>query len=194
MSTRNPADRRTAGRAADLSRPPAGRQDAVGHPRAAGPEHGGDPRRSADPLAHRAADRIRGLLCRWRPRAHASRGCASSARSSAQCSSGSPVIRWFEDLSNAFPATEAPTAPSVRLWWKSRTRSRPPSSSRNWRTACYTDAHSTPVPARRKPSLCSILARERVHPLDVPFTQAVKVISKWGTGAGALARGVSLHS
>jgi hypothetical protein len=38
------------------------------------------------------------------------------------------------------------------------------------------------------------MARERVHPVDVSFTQAVKVISKWGTGAGALARGVSMHS
>jgi uncharacterized membrane protein len=50
---------------------------------------------------------------------------------------------------------------------------------------------SVPTPAA---GALYILARERVHPLDVPFTQAVKVISKWGTGAGALARGVSLHS
>jgi len=33
-----------------------------------------------------------------------------------------------------------------------------------------------------------------VHPLDVPFTQAVKVISKWGAGAGELANGVSVHT
>ena len=39
-----------------------------------------------------------------------------------------------------------------------------------------------------------ILARDRVHLLDVPFTQAVKVISKWGAGAGELARGVSVRS
>jgi uncharacterized membrane protein len=39
-----------------------------------------------------------------------------------------------------------------------------------------------------------ILPRERVHPVDVPFTQAVKVISKWGVGAGAMARGVSVGS
>ena len=39
-----------------------------------------------------------------------------------------------------------------------------------------------------------ILPRERVHPLDVPFTQAVKVISKWGAGAGELARGVKVRS
>jgi uncharacterized membrane protein len=35
---------------------------------------------------------------------------------------------------------------------------------------------------------------ERVHRLDVPFTQAVKVISKWGAGAGELARGVKVRS
>ncbi len=28
-----------------------------------------------------------------------------------------------------------------------------------------------------------ILSRERVHPLDVPFTQAVKSISRWGSGS-----------
>jgi len=28
----------------------------------------------------------------------------------------------------------------------------------------------------------------------VPFTQAVKVISKWGAGAGELARGISVRS
>jgi len=31
-----------------------------------------------------------------------------------------------------------------------------------------------------------ILARERVHPLEVPFTQAVKVISRWGQGSNEL--------
>jgi uncharacterized membrane protein len=31
-----------------------------------------------------------------------------------------------------------------------------------------------------------ILARERVHPLDVPFTQAIKVISRWGQGSKEL--------
>ena len=29
-----------------------------------------------------------------------------------------------------------------------------------------------------------ILARERVHPVDVSFTTALKVFTKWGTGAG----------
>jgi uncharacterized membrane protein len=31
-----------------------------------------------------------------------------------------------------------------------------------------------------------ILARERVHPLDVPFTQAIKAVSRWGAGSGEL--------
>jgi len=52
------------------------------------------------------------------------------------------------------------------------------------------------VPSVPTPAAGSLLivARERVHPLDVPFTQAVKVISKWGAGAGELARGVSVRS
>ena len=28
-----------------------------------------------------------------------------------------------------------------------------------------------------------ILDRKRVHPLDVPFTEALKAVSKWGSGA-----------
>jgi uncharacterized membrane protein len=31
-----------------------------------------------------------------------------------------------------------------------------------------------------------ILSRERVHPLDVPFTQAIKSVSRWGAGSKAL--------
>jgi uncharacterized membrane protein len=31
-----------------------------------------------------------------------------------------------------------------------------------------------------------ILTRARVHPLDVPFTQAVMTISKWGAGSRQL--------
>jgi uncharacterized membrane protein len=50
---------------------------------------------------------------------------------------------------------------------------------------------SVPTPAA---GALFILPPERVHPLDVPFTQAVKVISKWGAGAGALARGISVRS
>ena len=46
---------------------------------------------------------------------------------------------------------------------------------------------SVPTPAAGS---LFILPRERVHPLDVPFTSVVKVISKWGAGAGELARGV----
>ena len=50
---------------------------------------------------------------------------------------------------------------------------------------------SVPTPAAGS---LFIMPRERVHPLDVPFTQAVKVISKWGAGAGELARGVSVRA
>jgi uncharacterized membrane protein len=50
---------------------------------------------------------------------------------------------------------------------------------------------SVPTPAAGS---LFILPRDRVHPLDVPFTQAVGVISKWGAGAGELARGVSVRS
>jgi uncharacterized membrane protein len=46
---------------------------------------------------------------------------------------------------------------------------------------------SVPTPAAGS---LFILPRERVHPVDVPFTQVVKVISKWGAGAGEIARGV----
>ena len=31
-----------------------------------------------------------------------------------------------------------------------------------------------------------VLSRERVHPLDVPFTSAIQVVSKWGSGSKAL--------
>lgn len=31
-----------------------------------------------------------------------------------------------------------------------------------------------------------ILARARVHPLDVPFTQAIQLVSRWGTGSREL--------
>ena len=33
-----------------------------------------------------------------------------------------------------------------------------------------------------------ILERSRVHPIDVPFTQAIKVVSRWGQGGGELVR------
>jgi uncharacterized membrane protein len=50
---------------------------------------------------------------------------------------------------------------------------------------------SVPTPAA---GALFILPRERVHPVDVSFTHAVKVVSKWGVGAGAMARGVSVGS
>jgi uncharacterized membrane protein len=31
-----------------------------------------------------------------------------------------------------------------------------------------------------------VLSRERVHPLDVPFTQAIQTVSRWGSGAKEL--------
>jgi uncharacterized membrane protein len=48
---------------------------------------------------------------------------------------------------------------------------------------------SVPTPAAGS---LFILPRERVHLVDVPFTQAVTMISKWGAGAGQMARGVSM--
>lgn len=33
-----------------------------------------------------------------------------------------------------------------------------------------------------------ILPPHRVHPVDIPFTQAIAVFSKWGTGAGEFVR------
>ena len=33
-----------------------------------------------------------------------------------------------------------------------------------------------------------ILPPERVHPVDVPFTTALKVFTKWGAGAGEFVR------
>ena len=55
---------------------------------------------------------------------------------------------------------------------------------------CTVLVPSVPTPAAGS---LLIMPRARVHPIDVPFTQVVKVISQWGTGAGALARGVSLR-
>ena len=31
-----------------------------------------------------------------------------------------------------------------------------------------------------------ILSRDRVHPLDIPFTQAIKSVSRWGAGSKEL--------
>jgi uncharacterized membrane protein len=39
-----------------------------------------------------------------------------------------------------------------------------------------------------------VLDRKRVHPVDVPFTDAVKVISRWGSGAKDLVAGMKRDS
>lgn len=46
------------------------------------------------------------------------------------------------------------------------------------------------VPSAPTPMAGSIyiLPRERVHPVDIPFTKAIGVFSKWGTGAGDFIR------
>jgi uncharacterized membrane protein len=31
-----------------------------------------------------------------------------------------------------------------------------------------------------------VLGRERVHPVDVPFTQAIRAVSRWGSGSKEL--------
>jgi uncharacterized membrane protein len=38
-----------------------------------------------------------------------------------------------------------------------------------------------------------VLERKRVHPLDVPFTQALQVISRWGSGAKDLVAAMEKH-
>ena len=48
---------------------------------------------------------------------------------------------------------------------------------------CAIFVPSVPTPAA---GAIYIIAKKRVHPVDVPFTQAVSVISKWGEGAGEL--------
>jgi uncharacterized membrane protein len=49
------------------------------------------------------------------------------------------------------------------------------------------------VPSAPTPMAGSIyiLSRERVHPVDIPFTQAIGVFSKWGTGAGEFVRAMN---
>src|SRR5512134_4014191 len=46
------------------------------------------------------------------------------------------------------------------------------------------------VPSAPTPMAGSIyiLPRDRVHPVDVPFTKAIGVFKKWGTGAGEFVR------
>ena len=49
------------------------------------------------------------------------------------------------------------------------------------------------VPSAPTPMAGSIyiLARDRVHPVDIPFTKAIGVFSKWGTGAGEFVRAMN---
>jgi uncharacterized membrane protein len=46
------------------------------------------------------------------------------------------------------------------------------------------------VPSAPTPMAGSIyiLPRERVHPVDIPFTEAIGVFTKWGTGSGRFVR------
>jgi len=52
---------------------------------------------------------------------------------------------------------------------------------------CAVFVPSVPTPAAGS---IYIIANERVHPVDVPFTQAVSVISKWGAGSSELLAGM----
>ena len=52
---------------------------------------------------------------------------------------------------------------------------------------CAIFVPSVPTPAA---GAIYIIATERVHRVDVPFTQAVSVISKWGSGSKALLAGM----
>ena len=49
------------------------------------------------------------------------------------------------------------------------------------------------VPSAPTPMAGSIyiLPRERVHPVDISFTKAMGVFSKWGTGAGEFVRAMN---
>lgn len=49
------------------------------------------------------------------------------------------------------------------------------------------------VPSAPTPMAGSIyiLSRDRVHPVDIPFTKAIAVFSKWGTGAGEFVRAMN---
>ena len=52
---------------------------------------------------------------------------------------------------------------------------------------CAIFVPSVPTPAA---GAIYIIANERVHPVEVPFTQAVGVISKWGAGSRELLAGM----
>jgi len=49
------------------------------------------------------------------------------------------------------------------------------------------------VPSAPTPMAGSIyiLSRDRVHPVNIPFTKAIGVFSKWGTGAGEFVRAMN---
>jgi uncharacterized membrane protein len=38
-----------------------------------------------------------------------------------------------------------------------------------------------------------ILSRERVHPLDITFTQAIQAVSRWGSGSKALVAAMNIE-
>lgn len=50
---------------------------------------------------------------------------------------------------------------------------------------------SVPTPAA---GALFILDRARVHPVDVPFATAVKVITQWGSGAGEMVKAMRTGS
>jgi uncharacterized membrane protein len=52
---------------------------------------------------------------------------------------------------------------------------------------CAIFVPSVPTPAAGS---IYIIAKARVHPVDVPFTQAISVISKWGAGSSELLAGM----
>lgn len=54
-------------------------------------------------------------------------------------------------------------------------------------TNCAVFIPSAPTPAA---GAIYIIDKARVHPADVPFTQAVRVISKWGSGSKELLEGM----
>ena len=39
-----------------------------------------------------------------------------------------------------------------------------------------------------------VLSQDRVHPLDIPFTQAIQTVSRWGSGAKELVAAMPKHS
>jgi uncharacterized membrane protein len=56
------------------------------------------------------------------------------------------------------------------------------------------DRYTVLIPSAPTPMAGSVMIvdRERVHPVDIPFTKAIAVFSKWGTGAGAFVAAAGL--